>query len=127
MLRKKGLRYTIDDMTVVLYDQGSENDLASLMIIAGQLLDVEWIDNLILSCKFFKEDDEEYFENWKKEFADTRKRSAARKERLQMDKAEALNLGETHILTPSDFCHLYKNIDDITELHNKNLHEKRDT
>ncbi len=82
----RGLKYTIDDMTVVLYDQGSENDLSSLLIIAGQLLDVEWIDNLILSCKFFEEDDdEEYFEDWKQGFADTRKRSAERKRRKMVN------------------------------------------
>ncbi len=32
---------------------------------------------------------------------------------LSMDNAEVLNLGETHILTLSDFCHLHKNIDDM--------------
>ncbi|MFI3177771.1 MAG: hypothetical protein R3Y67_09840 [Eubacteriales bacterium] len=75
----RGLKYTIDDMTVVLYGQGSRNDLSSMFIIAGQLLDVEWIDNLIISSKFFKEDDGEYFEDWKKDFADTRARSELRK------------------------------------------------
>ncbi|MFI3177839.1 MAG: hypothetical protein R3Y67_10200 [Eubacteriales bacterium] len=83
MLRKKGLRYTIDDMTVVLYSQGSKHDLSAMFSISGQLLDVEWIDNLILSCKFFEED-EAYFEDWKQGYAEMRERKQEREARKKL-------------------------------------------